>query len=143
MPAYKDEKRNTWFCSFYYSDWTGKKKLKKKRGFLTKREATAWERSFLEQQQHQIDMTFGDFWEVYKRDMKVRLRESTMITKIYIVELKVLPYFKDKALNDIKPTDVREWQNTLIKQGYKETYLKTINNQLSASPSYQSIFYLL
>lgn len=143
MPAYKDEKRNTWFCSFYYSDWTGKKKLKKKRGFLTKREAISWERRFLEQQQGNINMTFGEFWEVYKNDMKVRLRESTMITKVYIVELKVLPYFKDKPLNEIKPTDIREWQNSLIKQGYKETYLKTINNQLNALFNYAVRYYEL
>ena len=21
MPAYKDEKQNTWYCQFYYEDW--------------------------------------------------------------------------------------------------------------------------
>jgi integrase len=143
LPAYKDEKRNTWYCSFYFTDWTGTKKLKKKRGFNTKREALAWERQFLEVKQADVDMTFGDFWEVYKQDMKVRLRESTMITKTYIVDLKVLPYFKDTPLCDIKATDIREWQNHLMKQGYKETYLKTVNNQLTAMFNYAVKYYEL
>lgn len=39
MPAYKDEKQNTWYCQFYYEDWQGNKKKKQKRGFKTKKEA--------------------------------------------------------------------------------------------------------
>ena len=35
MPAYKDEKRNSWYCQFYYEDWQGNKKKKQKRGFKT------------------------------------------------------------------------------------------------------------
>lgn len=143
MPAYKDEIRNTWFCSFYYSDWTGTKKLKKKRGFATKREALAWERSFLEVKQGDIVMKFGEFWELYKKDMRNRLRESTMSTKEYIVELKILPYFRDKSLSEIKPSDIREWQNEIIKQGYKDTYLKTVNNQLNAIFNYAVRYYEL
>lgn len=33
MPAYKDKERGTWYASFYYTDWKGERKLKKKRGF--------------------------------------------------------------------------------------------------------------
>lgn len=43
MPAYKDEKQNTWYCQFYYEDWQGNKKKKQKRGFKTKKEALEWE----------------------------------------------------------------------------------------------------
>ena len=39
MPAYKDKAKGTWYASFYYEDWTGKKVKKMKRGFPTKREA--------------------------------------------------------------------------------------------------------
>lgn len=35
-------------------------------------------------------------------------------------------------VSDIKAATVRKWQNELMRQGYSETYLKTINNQLSA-----------
>ena len=30
MPAYKDNVHNTWYCMFYFEDWTGQKKKKKK-----------------------------------------------------------------------------------------------------------------
>ena len=36
MPAYKDKERGTWYASFYYTDWRGDRKLKKKRGFPRK-----------------------------------------------------------------------------------------------------------
>ena len=42
MPAYKDKAKGTWYASFYYEDWTGKKVKKMKRGFPTKREALEW-----------------------------------------------------------------------------------------------------
>lgn len=44
-------------------------------------------------------------------------------------------------MNDIRASDIRTWQNTLIKQGYSATYLKTINNQLSAIFNYATRFY--
>lgn len=49
MPAYRDKRRGTWYASFYYIDWQGHRKLKKKRGFETKRDAKAYEEEFLRQ----------------------------------------------------------------------------------------------
>ena len=46
MPAYKDKAKGTWYASFYFENWTGKKEKKMKRGFKTKREALEWERTF-------------------------------------------------------------------------------------------------
>ena len=64
-----------------------------------------------------------------------------MRTKKYIVELKILPYFGNKRVNDITAADIRQWQNELIKMGYSPTYLKTINNQLSAIFNYAVRYY--
>jgi hypothetical protein len=47
MPVYKNEDRSTWYTSFYYTDWTGQRKRKKKEGFALQREAAAYERDFL------------------------------------------------------------------------------------------------
>ena len=30
MPAYKDKEKGTWYASFYYEDWTGKKDVYKR-----------------------------------------------------------------------------------------------------------------
>ena len=46
MAVYKDKKRGTWYTSFPYVDWTGKRCRKLKRGFLTKKEAQNWENHF-------------------------------------------------------------------------------------------------
>lgn len=78
---------------------------------------------------------------MYYADMETRLREHTMRTKKYIVELKILPYFGNKRVNDITAADIRQWQNELIKMGYSPTYLKTINNQLSAIFNYAIRYY--
>ena len=107
-----------------------------KRGFKTKKEAVAWAEQFIVQQSHNLDMTFKSFWELYRDDMSQRLRENTVRSKDYIVELKILPYFGERKIADITAADIRQWQNGIIKQGYAQTYLKTINNQLSAIFNY-------
>ena len=47
IPAYKDELRNTWYASFYYTDWQGKRRLKKKRGIERKKGAQDQEDDFM------------------------------------------------------------------------------------------------
>ena len=86
-------------------------------------------------------MKFEDFLKLYYEDMNTRLREHTMRTKRYIIDLKILPYFGQKRVNDITAADIRKWQNELIKKNYSQTYLKTINNQLSALFNYAVQFY--
>ena len=127
MTVTKNEERGYWEVLFYYKDYTGKRKQKHKRGFKTKKEAIAWAEQF---------MIFRSFWELYRDDMSQRLRENTVRSKDYVVELKILPYFGEKKIADITAADIRRWQNDIMKQGYAPTYLKTINNQLSAIFNY-------
>lgn len=75
MPAYKDEKQNTWYCQFYYEDWQGNKKKKQKRGFKTKKEALEWERNYKLSANANMDMTMGAFIEIYFRDKAGELKE--------------------------------------------------------------------
>ena len=141
MKAEKDKKTGKWLIQYHYTDWQGKRRKSTKRGFATKREAEEWLRNFLITQKADFDMKFADFWKMYCADMETRLREHTMRTKKYIVELKILPYFGNKRVNDITAADIRQWQNELIKMGYSPTYLKTINNQLSAIFNYAVRYY--
>ena len=141
MKAEKDKKTGKWLIQYRYTDWQGKRRKSTKRGFATKREAEEWLRNFLITQKADFDMKFEDFWKMYYADMETRLREHTMRTKKYIVELKILPYFGNKRVNDITAADIRQWQNELIKMGYSPTYLKTINNQLSAIFNYAIRYY--
>lgn len=136
MAAYKDEERGTWYVSFHYTDWTGVNKRKMKRGFATRKDALEWEHHFLAQQSENMDMSFGDFVVIYLADMEKRLRESTMISKKYIINLKILPYFKDKKISEISAPDIRKWQTEIMKGNYAKTYLRSIQEQLSAIFNY-------
>ena len=138
MPAYKEKDAKTWYVSVRYEDWTGKKTRKVKRGFATKREALEWERKFLLKENASLDMTFDSFLELYKEDLKDRLKLSTWIMKTSVIDQKILPYFKNKRMCDIKTSDVIAWQKEIMAyrdedgNAYTPTYLKTIHNQLSA-----------
>ncbi|MBQ3427438.1 MAG: site-specific integrase [Clostridia bacterium] len=143
MPAYKDEDRGTWYASFYYTDWTGNKKLKKKRGFKTQREAKEFEREFLNKEQRDVDITFEMLVDEYFKDLKTRLKATTIQNKISIFEEKLTPYFKKLKISEITPTTVRMWQNEILKAGYAPTYQKSIHNQLSAIMNYAVKYYNL
>jgi len=147
MPTYKDEKTGTWYCKFYYEDATGTRKQKLKRGFQLQREAKEWERNFLETKALDVNIKFKNFIPQYYKDMENRLKENTLATKRFLIDLKIVPYFGDMVLSEIKPVHVRQWQNTLLSyvdengKPYSQTYLKTIHNQLSAIFNYAVRYY--
>ena len=141
MKAQKDIKTGKWFVQYRDSDWQGQRKKSTKRGFKTKREAEEWLRNFLMTNQGDFNMLFSDFLKLYYADMENRVRENTLRSKKYIIDLKVVPYFGKLQMSKIKAADIRKWQDTLIKQGYAATYLKTINNQLNAIFNYAVKYY--
>lgn len=141
MSITKNADKGYWEAQFYYRDWQGTMKKKHKRGFRTKKEAIEWMEEFKQQQSKNLDMKFSSFVELYFSDMENRLRINTIRSKRYIVDLKILPYFKNKKIAEITASDIRNWQNTLLKMDYSETYLKTINNQMSAIMNYAVNYY--
>ena len=132
MSVHKNEKNGTWYVMVRYTDWQGNYKQKCKRGFATRRDAQEWEKVFQMQMSSDMDMSFEAFVELYKAERQPRLKQTTWMTKEHIINTKILPYFGKKAVNSITAADIRRWQNELIGKGYKPTYLKTINNQLTA-----------
>ena len=138
MAAYKDEERGTWYVQFYYKDWQGNKKRKTKRGFYKKKDALDYERAFKLKQSNNLDMLFKDFVDVYKSDCLNRLKRNTLMTKEYIIQEKIVPYFGKKRIQEIVPADIIAWQNELLAykdergKPYSTCYLKTIHNQLRA-----------
>ena len=141
MQVYKDEKRNTWFCKCNYKDWLGESKSKMKRGFATKKDAQQWERDFLQKQSASMDMKFASFVEVYFEDKAPRLKERSIMTKRTLFETKIIPYFGEKQMNEITVVDIIKWQNALLNQDYKPTYLRMIQNQITALFNHAEKFY--
>ena len=138
MGVYKEKNGSTWRVIYRYTDWKGERKQTQKRGFKTKREAKAWEDDQLTKQSADLDMKFKDFIELYKNDLKMRLKENTWVTKEHIIHTKLLPYFGNLKLSSITPQQIISWQNKLLSyrdekgKTYSPVYLKTVHNQLSA-----------
>lgn len=101
MAVYKEEKTNTWRAVYRYTDWKGERQQKLKRGFVTKKEAQAWEREFLMEKQADINMTFESFVGLYEKDIKPKLKLNTRLTKESIIQKKILPYFRKRKLSEI------------------------------------------
>lgn len=126
-----------------------KKKHICKRGFKTQREAKDYERSFLDQQSSSSDILFSSLVANYLEDMEHRLKPTTMENKRFIIDTKLLPYFGKQKICDIDTIKVRKWQNELIsyrdddEKPFSQTYLKTVNNQLSAIMNYAVSHYRL
>ena len=80
MSAYKNE-RGTWNVKFYYTDWTGKRKQKKKEGFATKKEAQTFEADFLNKCKTSVDITFANLVKNYMEDCRVHLKPTTLANK--------------------------------------------------------------
>jgi integrase len=115
------------------------------RGFKTQKGAKEFERNFLSTASASPDMKFSSLVELYYEDSKSRVKPTTFDNKKYVINLKILPYFQDMPLNTIEPATVRKWQNELLgnEKKYSPTYLKTINNQLSAIFNFAVKYYKL
>lgn len=136
MPTYKNNDNGTWYCKFNYTDWTGKRKQKLKRGFNLQREAKEWERIFLEQFAKNPDITFESLYLKYKGYIEPRIKESTYHSKFLSLDKHVLPFFKDRIISDIGPADIAAWQNEMLGKGLSDTYLHNLNSALSSIFNY-------
>ncbi|WP_283682748.1 site-specific integrase [Parablautia sp. Marseille-Q6255] len=152
MPAYKyftKDGKTKWYANFYYEDWLGNKKHKCKRGFSTKKDAVEWERDFLAQGAKDPDILFSALVKNYMSDCSSRLKLTTLENKQYLIDLKLMPFFKDMKIGDITPIVIHRWQDAMLNyrdengKPYAQTYLKTINNQMSAIMNYAVKYYKL
>lgn len=141
MPAYKDETKNTWYVQFYYQNWQGKRIKKQKRGFRTKKEALAWENEFKSTTNVNMNVTLAAFVEVYFNDKKDELKERSVRNKRYMIEKHILPYMGERTMDSVTPADIIKWQSVMKEKGYKPTYLRMLNNQLTALFNHASIIY--
>lgn len=150
MPAYKYKTKSgevKWYTSFWYSDWAGNRRRKKKEGFSLKREADEYEKEFIHKAHGKCDMAFSSMVDLYQSDMDARIRDGTAIGRDSIIETWLLPYFGQKPVNQITPAMVRKWQTQLMaktkKDGtkYSESYLHGIHVRLSAIFNFAVTFY--
>ena len=70
--------------------------------------------------------------DVYFRDKAGELKERTTKNKRYMIEAHLLPYFANKRMNEITSSDIIQWQNEMRSKGYSQTYLRMVQNQITA-----------
>lgn len=141
MPVYQDTTRKTWYVKLYYTDYTGTKKQKMKRGFRLQKEAKEWERHFLETLQGTPDMTFGALYELYCIDLKTRVKETTFRSKSSVCEKHILSYWKDYRINEIKAADIRSWQLEMQSKKLAPSSLRTTNSYFSSVLNFACKYY--
>lgn len=79
MPAYKDKTTTKWFYQFGYKNALGEYKVKKSRGYSTKREAEAAELKAKNKYkyEHQTDLTFNEVCDAFSAWKKDRLKATS------------------------------------------------------------------
>lgn len=141
MSIYKDSKRDSWYVSCRYKDWKGDTFQKVKRGFKTKREAADWEREFILSNNSNLKMTLDSFVNVYFSDKQMELKERTIANKKYMIQNHIIPYLGKLKMNEIEAKDILNWQKEIISKGYSESYLRMLQNQLTALFTHASKIY--
>lgn len=152
MPAYRED-NGTWTSKFKYRDWRGEKRQKTKRGFERKKDALDFEAEFKATLVHSADIPFTALVKNYLGDLTKnhKIEITTAERKQRAFDKMISPYFDQKPINQISELDVLNWQ-TWVQQkgfdkfkgvGYAPTYLKSINNELSAMMNYAVRYYRL
>ena len=142
MPVYYDEKRKSWYVSFYYQDWQGNRKRKKKEGFPRKKDAQEYERNFILKYSGSCDMPFGQMVELYLADCKIRQKPTSYAVKENAINKHIIPFFGSMPVNTVTVAHVRQWQNQLLQSNkYSQNFLHSINGYLSAIFNYAMKFY--
>lgn len=134
MSVFKDNFTKTWACKFRYTNFQGETKQFKKTGFSTKKEAEKFEHTQKDKLQCSSGYTFQALFNYYIEDCSARFKPTTVRGKQTTVEKHILPFFKDMKIDDISTKTIRTWQTQLLnnEKNYSQTYLKTVNAQLSA-----------
>lgn len=138
--------KNSWEYRAVYHDFTGKRKIKHKSGFKTKKEAKIAEAEFLENRDigNTGSMTFSQLYKLFIDDKKGKLKDSSIISIDNKIQRHVLPYFENKKVNNLSVNDIRLWQNELQKDNkYSLTYLQSIHARLASVLSFGVKYYNL
>lgn len=159
----KGKEKKKWRVVYAYKTPDGVYRNSCKRGFDKQHEGTAWAQTELpkviadkEKVVPIVDVHFDDtsesepittmtMDELIAEYIELRVlsrKPSTQVTKLNIINHKILPYFSGKKVIDVKAVDVERWQKIInemeTKEGYglSNTYKYTIRGQLVAIMNY-------
>lgn len=131
----------TWSARFRVIE-NGKEKQKRLSGFKTKKEAeTAFVGFKISENKHIDDLDFPILMEKYKEHSLTRLKESSCYDNFIKINNHIFPFFKDFTVNNIKPIDILNWQNSI--KNYSFRYKKNLRVLLSGILKYGERYYNL
>lgn len=139
MPAYKDS-NGKWYCKFYFTDWNGEKKQKKKSGFNTQREAKSWERNFLESKKTDSTITINTLCDKFIEVKRHELKPATMSGYNLSVNRYIKPMLGMIKANELTPLQVKEFHTRLL-QKIKTSSVNLTHRHLSAILNFGMKFY--
>ncbi len=144
MAAFRDKKRDTWFCKFYYKNSDGETRQFWKRGFATREDALSYENDFLYNNlRNMTDAIFDRIYDQYVIDVAHTLKKTTLAVKISIFKKWILPNFGRRKIIEITPLDIRKWQQMLMdnEHHYTQSYIRAVYIQLSSFFKYVDRIY--
>lgn len=64
---------------------------------------------YLRQMEGAPNITLNAFYYLYCKDMAKKLRNTTKLNKVNIIESKTPPYLTEKKLTEITPLDIQRY----------------------------------
>lgn len=123
MSVFKDKEKTKdgrqWRYKVYYHNEDGKLKPYTSKRYLLKKEAEAAERVFKLNRDVPVKKRFDVVADDYFKDAYIRLKESTVNTYYSQYKNNIMPYFKNKFIDEINVTDIENWKNKLIDRKIK------------------------
>lgn len=123
MSVFKDKEKTKdgrqWRYKVYYHNEDGKLKPYTSKRYLLKKEAEAAKRVFKLNRDVPVKKRFDVVADDYFKDAYIRLKESTVNTYYSQYKNNILPYFKNKFIDEINVTDIENWKNKLIDRKIK------------------------
>lgn len=123
MSVFKDKEKTKdgrqWRFKVYYHNEDRKLKPYTSKRYLLKKEAEAAERVFKLNRDVPVKKRFDVVADDYFKDAYIRLKESTVNTYYSQYKNNILPYFKNKFIDEINVSDIENWKNKLIDRKIK------------------------
>lgn len=136
MSAYRDKERDGRGSLLYFEDWDAARKKRERYGITNRRE-----NHFTSSIDADRNMTLASFVELYFRDKEGELKERSIKNKRYLIKTHILPYFGNRNMNEITPAHIIQWQHVMREKGYAQTYLRMMQNQMTALFTHASNIY--
>lgn len=148
MPSYEQSKSSKlWSVRFRETDESGVEHQKRLSGFKTKKAAQYGYQDYVNKKAEEDaakaavhpetpdDMHFETLVDLFLKYKEDRVKESTFYELKSRATARLLPYFKDKRMNEIKPIDVLDWQKKEL-TGKSYHYTSKLTQTLGAIYKY-------